>query len=268
MAGSRAQPRSRPKTGTPPRPQPADPSPVEPESEAVTGFVFKVQANIDPQHRDRIAFVRLCSGRFRRGMKLKNLRTGRLLTVQNPVFFLARERNLAEEAWPGDILGIPNHGTLRIGDTLTEGDEIRVTGIPNFAPEILRRVRLEDPMKSKHLRRALEQLAEEGVTRIFKPLVGGDWIIGVVGALQLEVLAARIKSEYELGVRLEPAPYETARWIDGDKGELERFIDANRSAVAEDHDNAPVYLARNAWDLNTTIRDWPGLRFSTTREQA
>jgi len=184
------------------------------------------------------------------------------------VFFLARERNLAEEAWPGDIIGIPNHGTLRIGDTLTDGDEIRVTGIPNFAPEILRRVRLEDPMKSKHLRRALEQLAEEGVTRLFRPLVGGDWIIGVVGALQIDVLAARIKSEYELGVRLEPAPYETARWIDGDKGALERFIDANRSTVAEDHDNAPVFLARNAWELDRTTRDWPGLRFSATREQS
>jgi peptide chain release factor 3 len=251
-----------------PRAQPALPRPIEPGESKVTGFVFKVQANIDPQHRDRVAFLRLCSGRFRRGMKLKHSRSGRMMSVQNPVFFLARERNLAEEAWPGDILGIPNHGTLRIGDTLTEGDEIRVTGIPNFAPEILRRVRLEDPMKSKHLRRALEQLAEEGVTRIFKPLVGGDWIIGVVGALQLDVLAARIKSEYEIGIRLEPAPYETARWIDGDKAELERFIDGNRSMVAEDHDNAPVYLARNAWDLNTMMRDWPALRFSTTREQA
>jgi peptide chain release factor 3 len=252
----------------PPRPQPALPRPIEPGESKVTGFVFKVQANIDPQHRDRVAFLRLCSGRFRRGMKLKHSRSGRLMSVQNPVFFLARERNLAEEAWPGDILGIPNHGTLRIGDTLTEGDEIRVTGIPNFAPEILRRVRLEDPMKSKHLRRALEQLAEEGVTRIFKPLTGGDWIIGVVGALQLDVLAARIRSEYEIGIRLEPAPYETARWIDGDKPELERFIDGRRSMVAEDHDNAPVYLARNAWDLNATMRDWPLLRFSATREQA
>ena len=252
----------------PPRPQPALPHAIDPADPAVAGFVFKVQANIDPQHRDRIAFLRLCSGRFRRGMKLKHSRSGRMMSVQNPVFFLARERNLAEEAWPGDILGIPNHGSLRIGDTLTEGEAIRVTGIPNFAPEILRRVRLDDPMKSKHLRRALEQLAEEGVTRIFKPLVGGDWIVGVVGALQLEVLAARIKSEYELGVRFEPAPYDGARWIEGEAAEVKRFVDANRSAVAEDHDNAPVYLARNSWDLNTTIREWPALRFSATREQA
>jgi peptide chain release factor 3 len=252
----------------PPRPQPALPQPIEPTEKRVAGFVFKVQANIDPQHRDRVAFLRLCSGRFKRGMKLKHGRTGRVMSVQNPVFFLARDRNLAEEAWPGDILGIPNHGTLRIGDTLTDGADLRITGIPNFAPEILRRVRLDDPMKSKHLRRALEQLAEEGVTRIFRPLVGGDWVIGVVGALQLEVLAARIKSEYELGVRFEQAPYETARWIEGPDGEVKRFIEGNRSTVAEDYDGAPVFLARNAWELNTTMREWPELKFNATREQA
>jgi peptide chain release factor 3 len=250
-----------------PRPQPALPHAIEPTQGKVSGFVFKVQANIDPQHRDRVAFLRLCSGRFRRGMKLKHGRSGRMMSVQNPVFFLARDRNLAEEAWPGDILGIPNHGTLRIGDTLSEGEDIRITGIPSFAPEILRRVRLDDPMKSKHLRRALEQLAEEGVTRVFKPLVGGDWIIGVVGSLQLDVLAARIKAEYDLGVRLEPAPYETARWISGEEGEVKRFLDGNRSASAEDHDGAPVFLARNAWELNTTIREWPRLAFNATREQ-
>ena len=250
-----------------PRPQPALPKPVEPESPRVTGFVFKVQANIDPQHRDRVAFLRLCSGRFRRGMKLKHCRTGKTMSIQNPVLFLARERNLAEEAWPGDIIGIPNHGTLRIGDTLTEGEELRITGIPSFAPEILRRVRLEDPMKSKHLKRALEQLAEEGVTRVFRPLVGGDWIVGVVGALQLEVLAARIKSEYDLGVRFEMSQFETARWIAGDAAEVKRFEDANRAMVAEDHDGVPVFLARNAWDLERMMKDWPALAFNATREQ-
>ena len=185
------------------------------------------------------------------------------------MFFLARERNLAEEAWPGDIIGIPNHGTLRIGDTLTEGDAIRVTGIPNFAPEILRRVRLEDPLKSKHLARALEQLAEEGVTRIFKPSMGGDWIVGVVGPLQLDVLTARIQAEYNLAVRIEGAPFVTARWVaSDDRSELERFLDANRSTVAEDHDGVPVYLARNNWDLETTMREWPKLRFTATREHS
>src|SRR6266566_5880460 len=157
-------------------------------------------------------------------MKLKNVRTSRQMSVQAPVFFLARERNLAEEAWPGDIIGIPNHGSLRIGDTLTEGEEIRIAGIPSFAPEILQRVRVADPMKTKHLKHALEQLAEEGVTRVFKPLSGGDWIIGVVGPLQLDVLRARLEAEYGLGTRLEAAPYEAARWLEADdRSELDRF---------------------------------------------
>jgi peptide chain release factor 3 len=256
----------------PPRPQPArgadGPQPILPEAEEVAGFVFKVQANIDPQHRDRIAFVRLCSGRFRRGMKLKNLRTGRPLSVQNPVFFLARERNLAEEAWPGDIIGIPNHGSLRIGDTLAERSEVRVTGIPSFAPEILQRIRVDDPMKSKHLRHALEQLAEEGVTRVFKPAEGGDWIIGVVGPLQLDVLAARLKAEYDLGARLEAAPFQMARWLDAeDREAIEDFRRRHPAASAEDHDGVPVFLARNAWDLRTTIEEWPAIRFRETREQ-
>src|SRR5438552_8494956 len=251
----------------PPRPQPAEPEPIRPEEESVAGFVFKVQANIDPQHRDRVAFVRLCSGRFHRGMKLKNQRTGRLMAVQNPVFFLARDRNLAEEAWPGDIIGIPNHGVLRVGDTLTEGAEARVTGLPSFAPEILRRVRIEDPMKSKHLRHALTQLADEGVTRVFKPGNGSDWIIGVVGALQLDVLEARLAAEYGLATRLDAAPYEAARWLDAEPAELDRFRVRNGAALAEDHDGALVFLARNAWDLRTTVEEFPALRFSATREQ-
>jgi peptide chain release factor 3 len=252
----------------PPRPQPAQPCPIAPENEDVTGFVFKVQANIDPQHRDRIAFVRMCSGQFRRGMKLKNLRTARVMSVQNPVFFLARDRNLAEEAWPGDIIGIPNHGGLRIGDTLAEAAETRVTGIPSFAPEILRRVRIDDPMKSKHLRHALEQLADEGVTRVFKPHSGGDWIIGVVGPLQLDVLRARLDAEYGLGTRLEAAPYETARWLEADdRGELDRFRASPHTSTGEDHDGLPVFLARNGWDLRTTIDEWPAIRFKETREQ-
>jgi peptide chain release factor 3 len=250
-----------------PRPQPAQPRPIAPDAEEVSGFVFKVQANIDPQHRDRIAFVRMCSGRFRRGMKLKNSRTGKPMSVQNPVFFLARERNLADEAWPGDILGIPNHGTLGIGDTLTEASELRVTGLPSFAPEILRRIRIDDPMKSKHLRHALTQLAEEGVTRVFKPLSGGDWVVGVVGALQLDVLKARLEAEYDLATRLDDAPYETARWLEGERAELDRFRLRNGSALAEDHDGVPVFLARNAWELRTTIGEWPALRFRETREQ-
>jgi peptide chain release factor 3 len=209
----------------------------------------------------------LCSGNFRRGMKLKNQRTGRLMAVQNPVFFLARDRNLAEEAWPGDIIGIPNHGSLRVGDTLTEGAEARVTGLPSFAPEILRRVHIEDPMKSKHLRHALTQLADEGVTRVFKPANGSDWVIGVVGPLQLDVLTARLEAEYGLASRLDGVPYEAARWLDAGPVELDRFRDRNGSALAEDHDGVPVFLARNAWDLRTTIEEWPAIRFLETRDQ-
>jgi peptide chain release factor 3 len=257
----------------PPRPQPAQgmdgPRRISPEEAAVAGFVFKVQANIDPQHRDRIAFVRIASGRFRRGMKLTNIRTSRLMSVQAPVFFLARERELAEEAWPGDIIGIPNHGSLRIGDTLTEGEELRITGIPSFAPEILRRVRLDDPMRTKHLRHALEQLAEEGVTRVFKPAAGGDWIIGVVGALQLDVLTARLEAEYGLATRLDGSPFQAARWLEADDpAELARFRAKNPAGSAEDHDGAPVFLARNAWDLRTTIEEWPAIRFNESREQS
>ncbi len=253
----------------PPRPQPAEPRTVGPEEDRVTGFVFKVQANMDPNHRDRIAFFRLCSGRLRRGMKLRHAGTGRPVPVHNPIFFFAHERELADEALPGDIIGIPNHGTLRVGDTLTEGEDLHFTGIPNFAPEILRRVRTDDPMRAKQLRRALEDLAEEGVTQVFRPLLGGQWIVGVVGQLQLDVLSGRIAAEYKVPVGFESAPYETARWVTSDDAALlKRFTESNRSALAEDRDAAPVFLARNMWELNRTTEEWPGLRFHTTRERS
>ncbi|HEV7731589.1 MAG TPA: peptide chain release factor 3 [Candidatus Binatia bacterium] len=253
----------------PPRPQPAEPQPVSPDEPRVTGFVFKVQANMDPNHRDRIAFVRLVSGRFRRGMKLRQVRTGRPLAVHNPIFFFAQERELAEEALPGDIIGIPNHGVLRVGDALCEGDDVRFTGIPNFAPEILRRVRLDDAMKAKQLRRALEDLAEEGVTQVFRPLFGAQWVVGVVGRLQLDVLTSRMATEYRVAVTFEASPHETARWVATDEpAELKRFIDVHRTSMAEDRDDAPVFLARNAWDLERTKKDWPKVRFLETRERA
>jgi peptide chain release factor 3 len=252
----------------PPVTQPAKPRAVSPDENKVTAFVFKIQANMDPNHRDRIAFVRVCAGKFKRGMKLHHVRTGKALAVNNPVFFLARERELAEEAFPGDIMGIPNHGTLRIGDTLTEGENLRVTGIPSFAPEILRRVQVNDPMRVKHLRRGLEDLAEEGVSQLFKPMIGAQWIVGVVGELQLDVLASRIASEYGVPAGFEPAPYDSARWVHcDDPAELKRFVEANRGSVAEDRDGAPVFLARNSWELNYTAENWPKIRFVTTREQ-
>ncbi|MCR9219764.1 MAG: peptide chain release factor 3 [Alphaproteobacteria bacterium] len=252
-----------------PRPQESDSRTVDPHEDKVTGFVFKVQANMDPNHRDRIAFVRLVSGRFKRGMKLKHVRSGKQMAIYNPILFFAEDRELAEEAYPGDIIGVPNHGALRVGDTLSESDMLRFTGIPDFAPEILRRVRLDDPMKGKHLQRALESLAEEGVTQVFKPELGSNWIVGVVGQLQLDVLVARIESEYGIKVALEPAPYETARWVAGDdRKTLEAFTRAVPSAMAADGDGAPVFLARNMWELNHQMQQHPEIRFTKTKERA
>lgn len=251
----------------PPSVQRAEPHPVVAEDPSVTGFVFKVQANMDPNHRDRIAFTRICSGRFQRGMKLFHVRAGKTMAVQAPIFFFARDRSLAEEAWPGDIIGIPNHGVLRVGDTLTEGEALRFTGIPSFAPEILRRIILADPMRAKQLRRALEDLAEEGVAQIFRPVLGADWIVGVVGALQLDVLAARIDAEYKIPIRFEASPYTTARWIGcSDPRRLKDFIDANQSTMGLDRDESPVFLARDTWALRFAAERWPEIRFSATHE--
>lgn len=252
-----------------PRPQPAVDRQVAPSEDKVSGFVFKIQANMDPKHRDRIAFVRLASGKFKRGMKLKHVRSGKSMSISAPVMFLAQDRELAEEAWPGDIVGLPNHGQLRIGDSLTEGETIRFTGVPDFAPELLQRVLPDDPMRAKHLQRALVQLAEEGVARAFKPYVGSLWIVGVVGALQFEVLADRIRSEYGVPVRFEPANLHTARWVVGDDHrKVKEFIDNNRGEIAEDHDGAPVFLARNAWRLNNAEETYPDVRFLKTKDQA
>ena len=252
----------------PPRSRPTTSREVSPSEEAVSGFVFKIQANMDPRHRDRLAFIRLCSGRFQRGMKMLQPRTAKTIKVHNPVLFLARERERAEEAWAGDIIGIPNHGNLRIGDALTEGEELRFTGIPSFAPELLRRVRPEDPMRAKHLGKALVQLAEEGVAQVLKTDVGGNWIVGVAGALQFEILADRIRTEYNVPVRFDPTSFQTARWVEaGDVASLKKLKSALAANMAEDHDGAPVFLARSAWHLQCTEEDWPDARFLKTREQ-
>ena len=252
----------------PPRPQTAEERVVDPEEDKVSGFVFKIQANMDPKHRDRIAFFRLASGHFRRGMKLKHVRSGKQVNLHNPMLFLARDRETAEDAYAGDIIGIPNHGNLRIGDALTEGEELRFTGIPSFAPELLRSVHPEDPMRAKHLGRALQQLAEEGVARVFKPRIGTDWIVGVMGTLQFDVMADRIRWEYDVPVRFEGTSLITARWVEADDPHmLKKFIDANRGAVADDHDDRPVFLARNNWHLETAIKEWPDVRFLKTKEQ-
>ena len=250
-----------------PRPQPADPAPIEPGSEAVSGFVFKVQANMDKNHRDRIAFLRLCSGTFRRGMKLKNVRAGRDISVTSPMFFFAQDRETADEAVAGDVIGIPNHGTLSVGDTLTQGMTARVTGIPHFAPEIIRRVRLSDAMKAKQLAKALNDLAEEGVTQVYRPVIGADWLVGVVGPLQLDVLATRVEGEYGVPIRFEPVGYDTARWVESDdpKG-LKRFLDKNKSTMGEDRHGKPVFFANSRWALERAEKNHPEIRFLATQE--
>ena len=251
-----------------PRPQKALEREVSANEKKVTGFVFKIQANMDPKHRDRIAFMRLCSGHFKRGMALKQIRTGKEIKVPTPVMFLAQERELAEDAYAGDIIGIPNHGNLRIGDTLTEGENIHFTGIPSFAPELLKSVRPQDPLKSKHLANALQQIAEEGGASIFKPAVGSEWVVGVVGALQFEVMADRIRTEFNIPVIFEPTQYYTARWVkSNDKAALDKFMDANKLNIATDYSGDVVFLARNAWHLNKTAEDFPLITFLKTKEQ-
>jgi peptide chain release factor 3 len=251
-----------------PRPQPAEPEPVSPDDPAVTGFIFKVQANMNPMHRDRVAFMRLCSGKFRRGMKLNQVGTGKAIAVHSPILFFAQNRETAEEAWPGDIIGIPNHGTLRVGDTLTDGPARTITGLPNFAPELLRRVALKDPTKTKQLRKALDDLAEEGIIQVFYPEVGSAWSVGVVGQLQLEVLISRLEAEYKVDAKLEPSPWDTARWIAGDAKDLDAFASLHRGALARDRDGALVFMAKDAWELNYVKERNPALRFSATKERA
>ncbi len=251
----------------PPREQPAEPAPIAPDREDVTGFIFKVQANMDPQHRDRIAFMRLCSGKFRRGMKLTPSGSGKPMAVHSPILFFAQDRELAEEAFPGDIIGIPNHGTLRVGDTLSEKADVRITGLPNFAPEILRRVALKDPTKTKQLRKALDDLSEEGVIQVFYPEIGSQWIVGVVGQLQLDVLIARLEAEYKVEAVLEASPFDTARWLSGPDAALRDFAQYNSAHLAKDRDGNPVFLAKSAWDVGYQQERNPDLAFSATKER-
>jgi peptide chain release factor 3 len=252
--------------GPEPQPQSASPRQILPEETKVSGFVFKVQANMDPKHRDRVAFVRLASGHFNRGMKLTHVRSKKPMSITNPVLFLAADRELAEEAWAGDIIGIPNHGQLRIGDTLTEGEALKVTGIPSFAPELLQTVRAGDPLKAKHLEKALMQFAEEGAAKVFKPMIGSGFIVGVVGALQFEVLGSRIELEYGLPVRFEASQFTSARWVHGDKMAVDKLVNANKQHMAEDNDGDMVYLTRLQWDIDRIARDYPDVTLSATKE--
>jgi peptide chain release factor 3 len=240
---------------------------VEPGDSEVSGFVFKVQANMDPNHRDRIAFFRLTSGKFQRGMKLKSQGTGKQMSVNAPIMFFASDRELAEEAFAGDVIGIPNHGVLRVGDSLSETGSLRFAGLPNFAPEILRRVRVKDPLKAKHLKKALEGLAEEGVTQLFRPELGSDFIVGAVGQLQFEVMADRLGNEYALDVIFEASPYAEARWLGGTDADIEDFRSKHRTAMATDIDNSPVFLGKTAWEINYVAERYPKVSFQRTRER-
>jgi peptide chain release factor 3 len=240
---------------------------VRPGDDEVAGFVFKIQANMDPKHRDRVAFLRLCAGRFRRGMTLKTA-AGKAMNIHNPMMFLAQDREIAEEAFPGDVIGVPNHGVLRVGDALSESGAISFKGIPNFAPEILKRARVADPLKQKHLKKALESLAEEGVTQLFKPVIGAELVVGAVGALQFDVLKERLAAEYGLEVLFEEAPFQAARWVSAaNRGDLEAFVDKYKAQIAEDLDGAPVFLGRNAWDIGYVADKNAAVQFITTRER-
>ncbi len=251
----------------PPRTQAADKRVVSATEPGMSAFVFKIQANMDPNHRDRIAFVRLCSGKLTRGMKVTQTRTAKPMSLRAPQFFFAQDRALAEEAYAGDVVGIPNHGTLRIGDTLTEGEDLNFVGVPNFAPEILRRVRLPDAMKAKKLKQALEELSEEGVAQVFRPTDGSNLLVGVVGPLQLDVLKARLAVEYGLEIDWATPEFQFARWIAADdRKNLDRFAANYASSIAEDFDGDPVFMARTAFDLEYTSEHNKDISFSDVKD--
>ncbi len=240
---------------------------VEPEEQNLTGFVFKIQANMDPQHRDRIAFLRICSGRYERGMKLWHVRSGRDMRIADAVTFLAADRQHAEEAYAGDIIGLHNHGTINIGDTFSQGEDLTFVGIPNFAPEIFRRAVLRDPLKMKALKKGLAQLCEEGATQLFKPLRNNDLILGAVGPLQFDVVAHRLRGEYGVDCGFENISVATARWIRFPNAKREaEFMRKARDNVAEDHGGALVYIAPTRVNLTLTEERWPDVEFHATRE--
>ncbi|AVT76327.1 peptide chain release factor 3 [Rhodopseudomonas palustris] len=251
----------------PPRAQESNLRKIAADEPKMSAFVFKIQANMDPNHRDRIAFARLCSGKLTRGMKAKLVRTGKAMPLSSPQFFFAQDRSVADEAFAGDVVGIPNHGTLRIGDTLTEGEDVTFVGVPSFAPEIVRRVRLGDAMKAKKLKEALQQMSEEGVVQVFRPRDGAPALVGVVGPLQLDVLKARLEAEYQLPVDFEVSEFQLARWISSDdRKKLDTFIANNGSSIADDVDGDPVYLAKNEFYLGYTRDRAEGITFSEIKD--
>jgi peptide chain release factor 3 len=241
---------------------------VDADEEQFSGFVFKIQANMDPNHRDRIAFMRVCSGSFEKGIKLKHVRLQRDVKISDALTFFASDRGHVEKAYPGDIIGLHNHGTIRIGDTFSSKEDLVFTGIPNFAPELFRRAQLKDPLKTKALLKGLMQLCEEGATQLFRPMIGNDLILGAVGILQFDVVAHRLKEEYNVECQFEGVSVYTARWLYSDDSEqIEKFKQKATSGAALDHAGELVYMASSRVNLDMTIDKWPDIEFRNTREQ-
>ena len=251
----------------PPRPRAASERDISPDEAGLTGFVFKIQANMDPAHRDRIAFLRLCSGAYRPGVKLHHVRRGRDVRIANALTFMAGSRAQAGEAWAGDVIGLHNHGTIQVGDTFTQGESLNFSGFPHFAPELFRRVQLRDPLKLKALKKGLLQLGEEGATQVFRPLHNNDLILGAVGVLQFDVVAWRLGQEYGVECRYDPVPVATARWLRcEDDRLLAEFKDKAGAHIAVDAGGCLTYLAPSTVNLNLTMERWPGIGFHATRE--
>ncbi|QEP44042.1 peptide chain release factor 3 [Ectothiorhodospiraceae bacterium BW-2] len=252
----------------PPRPRATLTRDVDPSEEKLTGFIFKIQANMDPQHRDRIAFMRLCSGHFEPGMKLRQVRLNRDIKIPQAITFLAQERGHVEEGWAGDIIGLHNHGTIQIGDSFSQGEELKFTGIPHFAPELFRRAVLRDPLKNKQLLKGLQQLSEEGATQLFRPLKNNDLILGAVGVLQFDVVAQRLKDEYKVECHFEAVTIATARWVECDDLKLlEQFKTKAHDNLALDGSGDLTYIAPTRVNLDLAIERWPTIQFRATREK-
>ncbi len=256
-----------------PGPRAATQRVVQPDEPKLTGVVFKIQANMDPSHRDRIAFLRVASGKFQRGMRLKVVRSGKELRPNTVVTFMSQKRELLDEAYAGDIIGIPNHGVLQLGDTITEGEALQYTGLPFFAPELFRSVEVADPLRTKQLRAGLTQLGEEGAIQVFRPMNGSVLLLGAVGQLQFEVVAHRLEHEYGVKARVMSARFNVARWVtcdpaDGGETELKRFIDGNSHRMALDAVDAPTLLLEYAGELRAIQENWPKIKFHALREHA
>ena len=251
----------------PPGPRPTINRFVAPEEDSFSGFTFKIQANMNPAHRDRIAFFRICSGKFTRGMKVAHHRLGKEMTLSNATIFMAQDRSNVEEAYPGDIIGIHNHGTIKIGDTFSDKELLKFTGIPNFAPEHFRRILLKNPLKTKQLHKGLVQMAEEGAVQLFKPIMDSNYILGAVGVLQFDVIMARLKAEYGVDAITETVEYATARWIYyDDRKNLDEFEKKNQANLAIDAEGHLTFLAANEWWLERTMENFPKITFQKTRE--